>query len=120
MRCLAVAVTFAIVILPQIGGQTGGVSQESVFDVVSVKPNHSGRYWFTVNSMREKVGLVAATNISFKGLVALAYGQDEARILGGLSWLESRGTMLKRKWRDNRAARSFCSCFNLCLPTGSN
>jgi uncharacterized protein (TIGR03435 family) len=89
MRCLAAALTFAIAILPQIGGRTGGVSQEPVFDVVSVKPNHSEAHWFTVNSMREKVGRFAATKISLKGLVALAYGQDEARILGGPAWLES-------------------------------
>jgi uncharacterized protein (TIGR03435 family) len=89
MRCVAVALTFAIAILPLISGQSGGALPKPAFDVVSVKPNHSGAYWFTVNSMKDKVGRFAATNISLKGLVTLAYEQDEARILGGPAWLES-------------------------------
>jgi uncharacterized protein (TIGR03435 family) len=89
MRCVAVALTFAIAISPQISGQTGGALSKSAFDVVSVKPNHSAAYWFTVNSLKDKVGRFSATNIRLKDLVTVAYEHDEASILGGPAWLES-------------------------------
>jgi hypothetical protein len=75
MRCLAVVLTFALAILPQIGGQSGGALSKPAFDVVSVKPNHSGAYWFTVNSLKDKVWRFAATNISLKGLVTLGWSR---------------------------------------------
>jgi uncharacterized protein (TIGR03435 family) len=89
MRCLAVALTLTIAILPQIGGQSAGALSKPAFDVVSVKPNHSGAYWFTVNSLKDKVGRFSATNIRLKDLVTVAYGQDEASILGGPAWIQS-------------------------------
>jgi uncharacterized protein (TIGR03435 family) len=89
MRCLAMALTFAIAILPQIRGQSGGALSKPAFDVVSVKPNHSGAYWFTVNSLKDKAGRFSATNVRLKDLVTLAYEQDEARVLGGPAWVES-------------------------------
>jgi uncharacterized protein (TIGR03435 family) len=61
--------------------------QRLTFDVVSVKPNHSGVVWSSRSPIKDKVGHYTARNATLKSLVSWFFGVNDAQIVGGPGWV---------------------------------
>jgi uncharacterized protein (TIGR03435 family) len=59
------------------------------FDVISIKPNHSGVTWSPASPIKDKIGRYTARNVTLKSLITWFYGVYETQIVGGPRWLDS-------------------------------
>src|SRR5581483_11500589 len=66
-------------------GDAGGGS--ATLDAVSIVKSPPGsRMWFRVTP-----GLLSATGVPLRGIIAAAYGVDSAQVVGGPKWIDTQG-----------------------------
>ena len=82
MRCLA----FGLVLLPVVGGLSGGADLPKAFDVASVKPCSANDERFAYR--RLPGGGLYATGVTLKLLMVEAYGVKPFQISGGPKWID--------------------------------
>jgi len=73
-----------VVLLPALPALPQGRPE---YEVASLKPNASGRPGFSIQALPG--GVLRASNISLKRLIAMAYSVTDYQIFGSLPWLES-------------------------------
>ena len=120
MRRASVIAIVGIAAVAADGPRCANAQGPREFEVASIKPNHSGGDGFTFNSLPG--GRFAATNVSLKTLIQIAFGVKDFQIEGGPRWLgaDTYDISAKTASPDRLQMRACNSCCRRCSQIGSS